>query len=125
MRSQNRKDRPGFLCKRGGSSGGGDADGGGTKKRGYVKDEPDTMPDRKVLAPEMDLLDVFDDLEVIAPNLKVQEAQNLIRQALNLGPGKEIPEMVSNTQAAQIIRMIAVKSRFNIRDSDLKHYLDY
>lgn len=121
MRRQERKNRPHALCKRGGASGG----GGGSTGRTNVRDAPDTMGEAKTLAAKVDLMDVFDDVEAIAPNLKVQEANNLIRQALNLGPNKEIPEIVTNTEASKIIRMIALKSRFNIRDSDLKHYLDY
>lgn len=124
MRNQNRKDRPGFLCKRGGSSGADGADGGGTKKK-YVKDVSQDIPDMKVLPPEMDLMDVFDDIEVVAKDIKVQEAQNLIREALNLPPGKEIPDMVSSADAAKIMRKIAFKSGFNLKTSGLNHYLNY
>lgn len=125
MRNQNRKDRPGSLCKRGGASGGGA--GGGSTGRVNVKDAPDTLTaaDIITLPPRMDVFDVFDDIATVAPNAKASDAQEVIRRVLNLGPKAKIPDEVSSAQAAQIMRLMAIQSRFNLRTSDLSHYLNY
>lgn len=103
------------LCKRGGfSSGGGGGGSGGGGGGSY-----------QTVAVAVDILELFDHLEVIAPSLKVNEAHAIIRRALNLNDTQQIPEEFVASNAARIIRLAASQFRFNLRNSDLQDYLNY
>ena len=126
MRNQRkRKDRPNLLEKRGGASGGGGAGGGATGRKN-VKDALDTMDDRKVLPDKVDTFDkIFADVgDIVNPDMMTPQLFKLTREALNLGPNAPIPDQVSPTQAAAILRKIARASNFNIAKSELNYYFD-